>query len=120
MEDMRRLPETAPEVYEMFKAGKAVVKRGTNPFSSVGADMCLEQSINRSKKSSSGVIGTTRRKLYVAQWELIYHEMLAISNLHRELTHVQSDNYELKVHHEFKISETEYIECKVKEMMQYT
>jgi hypothetical protein len=41
----------------------------------------LEQTINRSQKSACGIIGKTRKKKFVAMLELIYHEMLAISNI---------------------------------------
>ena len=64
--------------------------------------MALEQTINRSLKSASGIIGNTRKKKFVAVWEIIYHEMLAISNLFRELCGVSSN-----VSEEHVISKTE-------------
>ena len=36
--------------------------------------MCLEQTINRSQKSPGGIIGSTKKKKFVAQWE-IYTEV---------------------------------------------
>ena len=54
LEDMKKLPETAPVVHDNFMAGHFVVKRSSIPFSAVAADMCLEQTINRSSKSSGG------------------------------------------------------------------
>ena len=90
LEDMHKLPVTAPNVYQAFTAGKFVVKRTYGKFNAVGADMALEQTINRSQKSASGIIGSTRKKKFVAMWELIYHEMLAISNLFRELSGINS------------------------------
>ena len=60
--DMRKLPEDAPTVYENFKAGKFVVKRTQGKCNSVGGDMCLEQTINRSQKIAGGIIGSTERK----------------------------------------------------------
>ena len=59
---MHKLPDTAPGVYQAFVAGKFVVKRTHGKFSAVGADMALEQTINRSQKSASGIIGNTRKK----------------------------------------------------------
>ena len=41
--------------------------------------MALEQTINRSKKGTSGIIDITKKKKYVAMCDMIYHEMLAIS-----------------------------------------
>jgi len=59
--------------------------------------MALEQTINRSQKSASGIIGNTRKKKFVAMWELVYHEMLAVSNLFRELSGVGSSLSEEQV-----------------------
>ena len=57
LEDMKKLPQTAPVI--------GVVKRSSIPFSAVAADMCLEQTINRSSKTSGGIIGNTKRKEFV-------------------------------------------------------
>ena len=67
LEDMRKLPEIAPIIHQQFMAGKFVVKRTSGPFKAVAADMCLEQTINRSQKSTSGIIGSTKKKLYVSR-----------------------------------------------------
>ena len=48
--------------------------------------MALEQTINRSQKGQSRIIGMTRQKDFVTKWELLYHEMLAIDNFHREVS----------------------------------
>ena len=88
-EDMRKLPETAP------------------------ADMCLEQTINRSQKSTGGVIGETRRKSFVTEWEIIYHEILSVSNLYREITYTRTQDYELTIHHEFTKTQTQYMESQI-------
>ena len=47
---MQKLPETAPDVYKAFSSGNFSVKRTPGEFNSVGVDMCLEQTINRSNK----------------------------------------------------------------------
>ena len=88
---MHKLPDTAPDVYRAFMAGKFVVKRTHGKFNAVGADMALKQTINRSQKSASGIIGNTRKKKFVAMWEIIYHEMLAISHIFMELCGVSSN-----------------------------
>ena len=67
LEDMRKLAQDAPSVFENFKAGKFMVKRTEGQFTAVGADMCLERTINRSQKSAGGIIGSTKRKQFVAQ-----------------------------------------------------
>ena len=67
LEDMRKLAQDAPSVFENFKAGKFMVKRTEGQFTAVGADICLEQTINRSQKSAGGIIGSAKRKQFVAQ-----------------------------------------------------
>jgi hypothetical protein len=119
MEDMMKLEETAPELYQSFIAGKFVVKRTPGQFKAVGADMCLEQTINRSQKSTAGIIGSTKRKQYVAQWELIYHEMLAVDNTFRQLSGVKVCHSELAVNHEFRKAETDATESKVGDIISY-
>jgi hypothetical protein len=85
IEDMRQLSDQAPEIYKAFCNGGFVVKRVPGKFRSVGMDMALEQTINRSQKDAGGIIGNTKQKSFVAKWELVYHELLSISNLQREL-----------------------------------
>lgn len=60
--------------------------------------MALEQTINRAQKNVSGIIGSSKKKQYVAKWEIVYHEMLAITNLHRELAGLGTTSYELDVY----------------------
>ena len=71
IEDMQNLPEAAPDVYKAFLSGKFSVKRTPGEFNSVGVDMCLEQTINRSSKEKGGIIGETKRKDFVSMWNLI-------------------------------------------------
>ena len=73
LEDMLRLPETAPRIYQVFLQGQFVVKRTPGMFKAVAADQSLEQTINRSQKSSGGIFGSTRKKDFVAEWEMIYY-----------------------------------------------
>ena len=63
IEDMQKLPETAPDVYKAFSSGNFSVKRTPGEFNSVGVDMCLEQTINRSSKGKGGVIEVPRGKI---------------------------------------------------------
>ena len=59
----------------MFMKGKHVVKRYQHKFMAVAADITLEQTINISQKSSSGIIGCTKQKQFVAEWEITHHEL---------------------------------------------
>ena len=71
-------------------------------------DQALESKYNKQAKSSSGIIGITRRKEAVCKWGLIKHEKANYCNLLRKISSVnQEDEYSL--HHEFseKLSETD-------------
>ncbi|KAL4238796.1 hypothetical protein ACF0H5_003503 [Mactra antiquata] len=119
LEDMKLLPKSAPDVFEQFSKGKFVVKQTPGNFKAVGVDQCLEQTINRSQKGSGGIIGSSRKKDFVAEWEIIYHEMMGVSNLHQELSGTKQNNHELILHHEFTNAETCAREKNVIDMVQF-
>ena len=106
-EDCLSLPERYPLIHENFLRGEFVVKLTKRKGSTVPVDQALESKYNKQAKSSSGIIGITRRKEAVCKWDLIKHEK-ANSNLLRKISSVdQEDEYSL--HHEFseKLSETD-------------
>ena len=107
LEDMRRLPETAPSVYQNFANGNFSIKEKPGRFTAVGGDQKLEQSINLSSKCSDGVIGHAKQKQYVAQWDLIYHEMMAVKNLHQQYSGMKEATSEAINHHEHSQVATE-------------
>ena len=119
LEDMRRLPETAPSVYENFAKGNFSIKEKPGRFTAVGGDQKLEQSINLSTKCCDGVIGHAKQKQYVAQWDLIYHEMMAVKNLHRQYANVMDRTHETYSHHESSQSTTDHKESQLQRMMQF-
>ena len=45
-------------------------------------------------KISSGIIGNLRKKNYIAKWEILLHEMLAVTNLHWKLSSEFQNSYE--------------------------
>jgi len=49
---------------------------------------CYEARTNNSeiRKGAGGVVGQTTHEAFVTEWELCYHEVLAISNYHAEIT----------------------------------
>ncbi|KAH3774334.1 hypothetical protein DPMN_175713 [Dreissena polymorpha] len=59
---MRRLQDTAADVYSNFMKGMFIVKRTSGNFRAVAADQSLEQTINKTQKSSGGIIGSSRKK----------------------------------------------------------
>ena len=64
--------------------------------------MKLEQTIQKSKKSAAGIIGQTQQLSYVTEWELIYHEALAISNVYQNFTSARLSFRETNLHHELR------------------
>ena len=85
-EKIRKLPHEHPDVYRHFQEKKFVVKTNAGYFKAVPADMKLEQSIQRSKEDPGGIIGQTKHQTYVTEWELAYHEVLAISKSYGEIS----------------------------------
>ena len=78
-----------------------VVKANTGIFNVVAPDMKLEQTIQRSKKGAGGIIGQIRQSAFVSEWEINYHEILAISNSFLEITKLGAINdSDLNLHHE--------------------
>ena len=71
---------------------KFVVKSNPGYFKAVAPDMKFEQTIQRTQKSFGGIIGQTKQVAYVTEWELIYHEVLAISNCYEDLTQSSSSS----------------------------
>ena len=105
LESIRNLPRDHPAIYEMLIKGYFVINESHRKFSGVSPDKKLEQTIQRAQESSSGNIGQTRWISYVSEREVVYHEILAISNTFRrptnstlggsesELQHVLDSNY---------------------------
>ena len=85
-EKIRKLPHEHPDVYRHFQEKMFVVKTNAGYFKAVPADMKLEQSIQRSKKDPGATIGQTKHQAYVTEWELAYHEVLAISKSYGEIS----------------------------------
>ena len=68
-------------------------------FNAVAPNMKLEQSIQRSKKDSGGIIGQTKQNAFVTEWELAYHEVLDISKSYSNITRsilAETDTTKLK------------------------
>ena len=108
---LNTLPETAPSVYEHFWSGNFTIKDKPGRFNAVGGDQKLEQSINISSKCSDGVIWHAKRKQYLAQWDLIYHEMMAVQNLHRESSGMIKTTHGSVSHHASPRAVTNRNEC---------
>ena len=97
---MRQLPDEFPEIYDHFKNGEFVVKGKPGTFNAASPGMKLKQTIQRSKKSQPGIIGQTRQSNYMTEWELVFHEILNISNLFHGITSSRLSFRETDLHHE--------------------
>ena len=81
-------------------------------------DQALEKAYNKPAKGQGGIIGFTRRKEAVAQFNLIRHEKVRISSFLRSITHTAiQDEYTL--HHELSDSITKRDAENVKEAVEY-
>ena len=110
LEIMRKLPKNHPEIYKKFMDRKFVVKTNAGYFRAVSPDMKLEQTIQRSKKGSGGIIGQTKQDSYITEWELTYHEVLAISNCYNDLTKSALFSSDTVLHHR-ELREQSIKEC---------
>ena len=72
-----KLETDFPAIYQSFEKGGFVVQRSIRKNSSIPMDQALEVAYNKLAKSSGGIIGITRRKAAVAQWNLIHQEKAA-------------------------------------------
>ena len=97
-EDCLQLPVKFSELYESFMAGGFVVQRSKSKNSAIPMDQALEQAYNKVAKSAGGVIGVTRKKKAVAQWNLIHHEK---EGYRQWLEQQSEDHSQYSLHHEF-------------------
>lgn len=101
LERVKKMEVENPYLYNKFIQGHFVVKDKEGRFNSVAPDMKLEQTIQRSQKSSKGIVGQTRKCDYVTRWELVYHEILSICNAFRDITNSKlMDHRETAPHHD--------------------
>ena len=106
---MRKLPLEHPDIYDQFKNNQMiVVKTNRGSFNVVAPDMRLEQSIQRSKKGAGGIIGQTKQVSLVLDWELAYHEILAIIvNCYAQINKMKGhrdSNIDASLDHHHKLS----------------
>ena len=95
------LEKEYPQLYILFKEGNFVVKSKEGTFNAVAPDLKLEQTIQRAQKDPKGIIGQNRKREYVAQWQIIYHEMPQRVSFFYDITQVcHSSSSETYIHHE--------------------
>ena len=98
------------------KESFSVKERSGRYIAGVG-DQKLEQSINLSSKNSDSLIGNVKQKQFIAQWDLIYHEMADIHRLDKEDTGFTDGEDEVFVHHQSLKKVTCCDETSIKKML---
>ena len=89
LERIQVLEVTYPTLYRQFCMGHFVVKDRTGVvFAGVAGDLKLEQSQNRFSQGPGGhvIVGSAGDADVVAEFGLLFHEILAISNFLQLLT----------------------------------
>lgn len=87
IEDLEKLPFTAPDVHKDFEDGKFVVRKTSNPFSAIGIDQAHGQD-NAYVKANGGAIGLTKDPVALRKW------MLSGPGVQRLLTEFRADDGE--------------------------
>ena len=108
LQDCLDLKRKFPGIHKVFKKGGFVMYHTDRAGSAVGFDMALEKVYNKPAKMVGGIIGITRRKEAVAQWNLLKHEKdQYVSHLVNQCALEDKDREdELNFHHDFNPSST--------------
>ena len=100
LDEMRNLPQTAPEVYEEFDQGNFIVKRSENRFNGIWTDMALECSQNcdaKGRSGQAGLKGITLSAQTQEKWFVTLPFAAAVSGALKSM--LQMDNSD-NMHHE--------------------
>ena len=84
---MRKLPDEYPDIHSEFMEGKPGFKTTNSSFYAVSPQMnirTLEQQTKRSQETAGGIVGK-KTDSYVSTQELVYDEILVISNCYSNI-----------------------------------
>ena len=85
LESTRTLEATHPDIFQSFMNGLFVVKdKSLGYFNAVAPDLKLEQTIQKASKGSGGIVGQVKNISFTTEWQLIFHEIMLISNNFRD------------------------------------
>ncbi|XP_014669530.1 PREDICTED: uncharacterized protein LOC106810621 [Priapulus caudatus] len=98
--EMKKLPETAPDVHEALIAGAFVGRRADGKHNSVSPDMLLEQTYNADAKEASGLDGLTLNPATRMKWVYTKPITAAVSAELKLMLHLHSSS----PHHESGVS----------------
>ena len=102
-EDCVALEKNFPAIYASFSQGGFVVRHTLKCGSDVPMDQAFEKEYNKPAKGQGGIIGISRRKKVVAQWNITKHEKAKFTKHLHELCSL-NDEGEYTLHHEFSQS----------------
>jgi len=80
------LENTHPELCRRLISGHFIVINWSGFFNAIASDMKLEQMIQKSSKSKSGILEQIKNLFVVIDWQLICHDNLLVTNNLREMT----------------------------------
>jgi len=117
-EDCLSLETKYPDIFDCFLNGGFVVSQTKRRGSKLPMDQALEKQYNKPAKSSSGIIGFSRRKTAVCKWNLIKHEKSQYTTLLENICDLTIDD-EYLIHHEFSDSRTKEDVSSVDKLTEY-
>ena len=110
-----------PDVFRHLQAGFFVVQdKDAGMFNAVSGDMKLEQTSQRSSKGDGGIVGQTKSASYITEWQIVFHEIVAISNNFRAMIHDSTMSHlETHVHHELSGSKGFHLHKHLKQLFDF-
>ena len=95
LEEMRKLPEVAPGIEDLFNSGLFTVKRAVGKFNCIWTDQALECSQNCDAKGRSGMAGLkgiTMKEAAQEKWFLTLPFTTAVSSAIKFMLHMDFSN----------------------------
>ena len=122
-ERIKALEITHPYIFRRFMLGQWSIRETPGWFKAVGADMRLEQSVQRVSKGPGGhfVVGATHKINVVSEFELIYHEIGSICTALNTVTSNQSlQHQECHLQHTFSPGRQVTVNKSVARLLDFT
>ena len=96
---MLQLPD---DIREAFKQGEFTIRQSLMSFNGIWSDMAVEKTVIRDSKSSSGVIGLTRKLPALTRWTLTRHYAGEYTEAMRQRSGLVDDDNNEYVHDQSK------------------
>ena len=122
-ERIKVLEKTRPQLFRRFNMGYFVVRdREGSKFSAVSGDLKLEQSVNRftTGPGAPATVGKPGDEAALTEFALLFHEILAITNLLQSLTSPKLlDHNETNIRHDITGSSGLVFDQNVKKLLDF-